>query len=123
MAALAMSCGAGCSSEAGARAPLIPVKGKITYKGQPLSQGVVTFEPDSGFGRRARGKIQPDGTFVLTTDKEADGVVAGHHQVSVAGTGSRSTKELVPKKYTLRTSSQLTADVDADHTEFVFDIP
>jgi hypothetical protein len=95
----------------------------VTYKGQAVGKGVVTFEPGDGFGRRARGQLQPDGTFVLTTDKDGDGVVAGHHQVSIAGTGSGPAKELVPKKYTLRTSSQLSADVDAQHTEFTFDLP
>ena len=111
----------GCSSGAVTLPALIPVKGKVTYKGQPLTKGVIRFEPD-GYGRKASGQIQADGTFVLTTDKEGDGVVAGHHQVSISGTGAKASKEAVPKKYTQRTTSKLEADVDAEHTEFQFDL-
>jgi hypothetical protein len=114
--------GLGCNSGAGELPALIPVKGKVTYKGQPVTKGVIKFEPDGGFGRKASGQIQADGTFVLTTDKEGDGVVAGHHQVSISGTGSQYGKEVVPKKYTQRASSQLTAEVDREHTEFQFEL-
>lgn len=100
---------------------LIPVKGKVTYKGIAITKGVIHFEPD-GFGRKAQAQIQSDGTYVLTTAKEGDGAVAGHHQVSITGTGNRPNKELIPKKYTQRNSSELTADVDAEHTEFNFDL-
>ena len=102
-------------------ATLIPVKGKVTYKGKPVTKGLVKFEPD-GYGRKASGQLQSDGSFVLTTDKEGDGVVAGHHKVSITGTGDRPGKELVPKKYTQRAGSKLEADVDAEHTEFSFDL-
>jgi hypothetical protein len=114
-------CGLACSSGEGVRTPLIAVKGKVTYKGKPLTKGLIRFEPD-GYGRKARGQLQADGTFVLTTEKEGDGVVAGHHQVSITGTGSHPAKEVVPKKYTQRATSQLAADVDTDHTEFTFDL-
>jgi hypothetical protein len=113
--------GSGCGTSAGAPVSVIPVKGKVTYKGQPVTKGVIMFEPD-GYGRKASGQIQSDGTFVLTTDNEGDGVVAGHHQVSISGTGKQYGKEVVPKKYTQRNTSQLTADVDSEHTEFQFDL-
>jgi hypothetical protein len=116
-----LASGSGCSSGSGTLPSLIPVKGKVTYKGKPLTKGVVKFEPD-GYGRKARGQLQSDGTFVLTTDKDGDGAVAGHHQVSITGTGSHPAKEVVPKKYTQRVTSQLTADVDPEHTEFVFEL-
>ena len=62
---------------------MIPVKGKVTYKGQPVTKGVVQFEPD-GYGRPARGQLQSDGTFELTTFKPGDGVVAGEHRISIS---------------------------------------
>ncbi len=120
-AAALMGTSLGCSSGAAALPSLIPVKGKVTFKGQPLTKGVITFQPD-GYGRKARGEIQAGGTFVLTTEKEGDGVVAGHHQVFITGTGDRPSKELVPKKYTQRNTSKLEVDVDAEHTEFTFDL-
>jgi len=97
------------------------VKGKVTLKGQPLTKGIVRFEPD-GYGRMATGEIQGDGTFVLTTYEKGDGAVVGQHRVFVTGTGSSPRKELVPKKYTAPENSKLTADVDPEHTEFTFDL-
>jgi hypothetical protein len=111
----------GCGAGSGEMPTLIPVKGKVTFKGQPLTKGTVRFEPD-GYGRMATGKIQPDGTFILSTLAKEDGVVAGVHKVSISDTGPLSKKELVPKKYTQGGSSGLTADVDRKHTEFTFDL-
>ncbi len=118
---LVLSCCApicGCSSSGGGRMPdLIPVKGTITFKGKPVSKGVVRFEPE-GVGREASGTIQPDGTFVLTTNKEGDGVVAGHHRVSIVGTGPTPGRELIPKHYAQASTSKLDLEVDAEHTAF-----
>jgi hypothetical protein len=121
LAALLLVAGSGCGAGSGTMATLIPVKGKVTYKGQPLTKGIVRFEPD-GYGRPATGELQADGTFVLTTLQKGDGVVAGEHKVSITDTGSKPRKELVPKKYTIPNTSKLTAEVDADHTEFNFDL-
>ena len=62
----------------------VPVKGKVTYKGKPLTQGTVSSSPRIP-AARPHGNIQPDGTFVLTTFKEGDGAVAG----SPPGRGQR----------------------------------
>jgi hypothetical protein len=121
LSAILLICCAGCGSGSGALPSLIAVKGKVTFKGQPLTKGTIRFEPD-GYGRMATGKIQPDGTFVLSTLKDGDGVVAGLHKVSVSDTGSVGKKPLVPKKYSQAGSSDLTAEVDSEHTEFSFDL-
>ncbi len=123
LAALLLGCCSGCGAKgAGTLPDLIPVKGKITFKGQPLTTGTVHFEPDD-FGRPATGKLQSDGTFVLSTLREADGVVAGHHRVSVTGTNTKSKSGAVPKKYWNGMTSKLEADVSPEQTEFTFDIP
>jgi hypothetical protein len=111
----------GCGGGEGFRASLVPVKGKVTYKGKPLTKGTVTFEPD-GEGRLATGELQADGTYELTTYQKGDGTVVGQHRVYIKGTGPNPRKELVPQKYTTRQASNLTADVDADHTEHIFDL-
>ena len=77
----------GCGSSSGTLAPLITVKGKVTYKGQPVTKGVVEFEPE-GYGRPAKGQLQSDGTFELTTFKPRDGVVA----VRIGSPSANSTK-------------------------------
>lgn len=87
LASLVWASGLGCgSNEAAYVSATVPVKGTISFKGQLLKQGTVTFEPTDA-GREAHGNIKPDGTFVLTTFKEGDGAVKGVHKVLVAGAG------------------------------------
>lgn len=122
LAALAACPCLGCGSAGGGAASnLVPVKGKVTYKGQPVTKGSIKFEPD-GFGREAHGQIKSDGTYVLSTFKEGDGVIAGHHRVTVSGTGIKSPKDALAKKWASEAASGLTADVDADHADFPFDL-
>jgi hypothetical protein len=122
LAAFLACAGSGCGIAGGGKAPdLIPVKGKVTYKGKPLTKGKVTFEPD-GFGRPARGELQADGSFVLSTLKEGDGVVAGEHRVSIAGVEKSLAQDRAFTKYASPNTSRLTAEVDRDHTEFTFDL-
>lgn len=59
----------------------IPLEGRVTYGNQPLEFGTVIFQPSSG--QPARGKIQPDGTFSLSTFRPGDGVVPGKHLVRI----------------------------------------
>lgn len=121
LSAVLLFCCCGCGSSSGALPDLIPVKGKVTYKGQPVTAGTIRFEPD--YGRMASGAIQADGTFVLSTLKKDDGAVAGTHRVYINGTGPNARKkEVIPKKYTQIGTSKLTADVDSEHTEFTFDL-
>jgi hypothetical protein len=110
----------GCGTSNGQMSPLVAVKGKVTYKGQPVAKGTIRFEPE-GYGRPATGRLQSDGSFVLGTNKEGDGVVAGAHRVSVSGFDKPLANNRALKKYGLKTSG-LTAEVDADHTEFNFDL-
>ena len=71
---------AGCGSK------LVPVKGKVTYPdGKPLAEGMVVFE-SKGEGKAvtARGEIQSDGRYQLSTHRPGDGVPPGKYQVLVA---------------------------------------
>lgn len=105
---------------------MVQVTGKVLYNGQPLKFGSVTFQPPTG--QPARGEIQSDGTFSLSTYRPGDGAVVGRHKVRVAcyesqrptavkPPGEQSLgKLLIPQKYTLFDESGLTADVRADST-------
>jgi hypothetical protein len=62
----------------------VSVKGRVTYRGKPLTHGKITLEPTDG-GREARGEIAPDGSFTLGTFAEGDGALIGVHSVSVSG--------------------------------------
>jgi len=111
----------GCGSSGGTPATLIPVKGKVTYKGQPLTKGVIEFEPD-GYGRPARGQLQADGTFELTTLQPGDGVVAGEHRISITQLDKTLAKDRALRKYGSPNTSRLTAEVSPENTEFTFDL-
>src|SRR5271157_2379715 len=111
----------GCGSSGGTPVTLIPVKGKVTYKGQPVTKGVIQFEPD-GYGRPATGQLQSDGTFELTTLKSGDGVVAGEHRISIVELDKSLAKDRALKKYGSPNTSRLTAEVSLDNAEFTFDL-
>jgi hypothetical protein len=63
------------------------VQGKVTYKGEPVKYGTVSFEPDTTKGDLpiAMGNIKEDGTYVVSTSDPGDGAVVGHHRVSIVG--------------------------------------
>ena len=112
----------GCGTAQGTSATLVAVKGKVTFKGQPLTRGVVRFEP-TDYGRAASGKLQSDGTYVLTTILEADGVVAGHHRVSITDVDKKVAGDRAFKKFVNSPGAPLEREVSSDKTEFNFDIP
>jgi hypothetical protein len=64
------------------------VQGKVTYKGEPVKYGTVSFVADTSKGTNgpiAMGNIKEDGTYVLSTSDPGDGAVVGHHKISVVG--------------------------------------
>jgi hypothetical protein len=99
-------------------APTVPVKGKITYKGQPLTGGSITFESEEN-GRQSHGSIQPDGTFVMTTFKEGDGAMTGSHRVAVTG---QQGKQVVPVKFRNTSSSKVQVEVTEGKTDYTIDL-
>ena len=111
----------GCGSSQAMLPDLIPVKGKVTYHGRPLTLGTIHFEPD-GFGRMASGQLQSDGSYVLSTLKVADGVVAGVHRVFISDVDKKLARDREFKKFTQANNSNLTAEVSPEKTEFNFDL-
>jgi hypothetical protein len=86
-AALSSVCIAGCGGGNNKKTPkLVPVSGKVTLGGQPLTAGVVTFFPDESKGNKgeysATGSIDADGNYKLTTDGK-EGAPLGAYRVSV----------------------------------------
>ena len=131
---LLMMVAGGCGSNG---TTTIPIRGEVLYNGAPLKdvpQGLVRYMPKSPEGgRQASGRIQPDGSFVLTTFKSADGVVPGDYDIVVSAYSSqpRSRQEveasggagvqprlIIPKKYTDPTTSGISDLVDSDHPGF-----
>lgn len=65
----------------------VPVNGVVTLDGQPVEgAAVLLMSTVPGSGNAARGVTNADGTFALTTFKEADGARPGNYKVIVKKT-------------------------------------
>jgi len=110
----------------------VPVQGKVTYKGAPVTKGTISFQSEGG--HVAVGELQPDGTYKLSSFGEGDGAVPGHAKVSIVANtadphmipgstpGYKPPKDLVPKKYNKPETSGLEADVTKDSKPIDFDL-
>lgn len=78
----------GCS---GKEKNTAPVQGTIKVDGQPLTAGTVTFFPKTG--RSARGAIQSDGSYVLSTYSDDDGAQPGLHKVTITAAAKGGSAE------------------------------
>ncbi|MBX6316173.1 MAG: hypothetical protein IRY99_25170, partial [Isosphaeraceae bacterium] len=103
---------------------LAPVTGKVTYKGQPVPRGTISFQPvDPKQGAPATGTIEPDGTYTMQTTEPGDGVRPGQYRVAITAreeapildyipkTPPPPPKSLIPEKYENPETSGLTATV------------
>ena len=61
----------------------VPMRGKVTFSDDqsPLTVGMVSFTSETVL---ARGQLKPDGTYVIGTDKENDGLPKGTYTVSIS---------------------------------------
>ena len=118
----------------------LPVSGTVTYKGQPLASGNVSFMPeDLSIGRPASGVIE-GGSYRMTTMSPDDGVIPGKYRVAIGATekvdlgpapagggmmdqvvvakAARKAKSLIPPKYNDATQSGLTVEVPGGSYDF-----
>src|SRR5437870_2625984 len=73
------------ASLAGCGPAMHPVQGQVTLAdGKPAAGSQVVFErEDEGKPITARGDVQADGGYILSTNKPGDGVPAGKYRVQV----------------------------------------
>jgi hypothetical protein len=120
----------GCSS--GNEFPTAKVRGKITYRNNPVPNGTVLFVPQ-GDKPTATGELNSDGTYELTTYEPGDGAVLGPHTIMITAVEemtdklpeqrSGTPKALVPVQYTSNSTSGLTAEVnDTDVNTIDFEL-
>ena len=132
-------CGCGGAEGAADRPETHPVTGKVTYKGSPLADAQIVFNPEGTSGQGAFARTDKDGNYSLMTFEPGDGAVAGKYLVTVAkydvppaptedtadeepSDGDEETaKNLLPVKYSLKDQSGLTAEVtDGGENKFDF---
>lgn len=86
----AVCCLVGCNK--GPSAGTVPVSGTVTFKGQPLEDAEIVFEPKVVDGKRASGITDASGKFQLRTylggANTANGAEPGDYEVSVKKMGA-----------------------------------
>ncbi|WZO96031.1 hypothetical protein EP7_003004 [Isosphaeraceae bacterium EP7] len=130
-AAVGLGLGLGCQAKSD-YPETVPVSGKVSYRGQALPKGTITFQSDEGHA--ATGQIGEGGQYHLSTFGEGDGAVPGHHRVIViandgdehlmpgSSPGYKKPTDLVPKKYGKVETSGLEEVVSKDKTSYDIDI-
>jgi len=136
----------GCGSDDTGLGRRYAVSGTVKYKGEPVRQGSVTFEPVSKDGRHATGTIENGSYKLSTSGSEGEGALPGDYKVIVIATTMDTTelakqtgglvhqggpefqkllknaKDLVPKKYQRSETSPLTAKVKEESNKLDFDL-
>jgi hypothetical protein len=123
---------AGCGG-GGAGVKTYPVKGTVSFNGQPLAEAAVNFYPAQG--RPAAGITDAQGAFFLSTFTSKDGAAAGTYTVAIAELAkeiempkpgdpiAEPTPPRFPIRYTDPFRSGLTAEVKpGSGNEFKFEL-
>ena len=126
--AAALVAAAGCGPKKIAVTGLLTVKG-----GGPVPGGMVVFAPVGGGGAGgARGYVNLDGTFAMSTDKPDDGTLAGRYKVLIVppptkkgGEDAQAAPPPIDPRYAEFDQSGLEVEVTPDrhHFEFALDPP
>ena len=78
---------------------LVPVRGKVVYKGKPVPLASIQFIPDASKGSQgfaAVGQTKQDGTFTLQTYPHGPGAVPGAYAVTVT---LEARRQGIPRRY------------------------
>jgi hypothetical protein len=106
----------GCSEP---RAPVFPVSGKVTYKGQPPVGATVVLHPVNSEGTNdvaPTGAVKDDGTFAITSYEPGDGAPQGEYVATIewykydADLGGAG-PNVIPQKYVAAKSSPIKVNV------------
>jgi len=109
----------------------VKLSGKVIYSdtNEPLEAGTVIFLAENETFQ-ARGEIEKDGTYVLATLRENDGLPPGNYRVYVNSAYRYETQEngptaeirLITDKYTSPETSGLVCEVDRSTKKFEFQV-
>jgi hypothetical protein len=91
----------GCGSDNGLE--LGRVRGKVTYKGEPVGFGDILFYPDNTkgtVGPGASATLKDDGNYVVSTEQPGDGVIVGYHKIAITGLDPEPVRQSGPNPKT-----------------------
>jgi hypothetical protein len=110
-----------CVSGCGGGPTIVPVKGRVTYKGRPVANATVAFSPvqrsddDLTPGKPGTGYTDADGYFVLSTYRPHDGAQVGMHNVRVSLDDSNPVR--------CKRDTRLTVEVKDEPNELNIELP
>jgi hypothetical protein len=110
----------------------LPVEGRVTFDGKPLTKGTVVLYPDAGKGNTSkhepRGDIEADGRYKIYTHPNA-GAPPGWYKVAVLCTEPSDPKNmyspprwLIPERFGKPDESRLTLEVRGDPPPRAYDL-
>ncbi len=122
------------------------VSGTVTYKGQPVTKGTISFYSTTG-GAESRGAFGTieNGKYTLSSQGENDGAFPGDYVVAIGSKdvdltnaeknvkggsfrqddvmkANKKAKSLIPLKYEIAETSGLKAKIEAKSNTFNFDL-
>ena len=133
---LAAVCSLGLTGCGDSGPRVVPVKGTVTFKNQPIGKINVMFVPADLKGLIAEGTTDESGKFELQTRTPGDGAMMGSYKVSFKYVsdvipdmpgftgGVKPEPSPIPAKYADENKSGFTAtvDTDASKNDFKFDL-
>jgi hypothetical protein len=119
MAALVAGCGGDEISG------LVDVAGSVTWKGNPIPSGFITFSPDAAKGATGTQGLAfiRDGKFDTRVGEKVRGVVPGPLQVMVSGYDGQNPSEENPWGAPLFTPYMTTLEVPAATDSLAIEVP
>ncbi len=117
--------GVGCSND---RPEIVAVSGRVTFQGEPVSEGVVLFVSETSFGTSAG--IETDGSFTLLSHY-GQGIPLGQYQVAVTPPDDDEEEDAspaidsypnIPQKYRDLATSELVFTVTEGENHFEIDL-
>lgn len=127
LVSLIAGCGGGKDYDGPKRFPL---SGKVTFNGENVDGGVITFTPESGENQRVSSGVISNGEYSIS---EGQGATQGKYRVEIRWsrpTGKQIldaedtgemidvTEQVIPAKYNMNT--ELTADVPSSTKSYDF---
>lgn len=109
----------------------VPAEGVVTFEGEPVPKITVVFMPEGGRGQIAKGTTDAEGKFSLQTRSPGDGAMVGDYSIAFQYTpdeppdmpgfpGAKPVVSPLPQKYADTASSGVTATIESDASENVF---
>ena len=132
MAVAVVSAGCGSGRPKSNRPATALARGLVTYRGEPVSDAVLVFQPSAQGGFAASAMTDREGRFDLKAFPPDSGAVPGSYGVVVMkvsqedvaseggpGNAVAQPASLIPAKYSDASKSGLNAEVPAEGTEML----